>query len=145
MFKFVFFEKVGFLYVDCNSSIYQMAKKRKKHRGRIQAQGGENDLESSQSWSQEKPLSQKDGLRLLENLKNQIPEEEVKKREYAFKKAQEFIEEAAENGGVDSSIRNISFLEPGTKDTRVDIEVKSGIAFIIVVSLLLIIFIVWMI
>ncbi|MEM8524119.1 MAG: hypothetical protein AAGG68_05735 [Bacteroidota bacterium] len=120
-----------------------MAKKRKKHRGRIQAQGGDNDLESSQSWSQEEPLNKEDGLRLLEELKNQIPEEEANKRKYAFKKVQEFIEEAAENGGVDSSIRNISFLEPGTKDTRVDIEVKSGIAFIILASLILIIFIVW--
>ncbi|MGK0366830.1 MAG: hypothetical protein ACI85O_003907 [Saprospiraceae bacterium] len=39
----------------------------KKHRGRVQAQGG--GLEKSESWSQDEPLSKEDGLSLLEKLK----------------------------------------------------------------------------
>ena len=35
----------------------------KKHRGRIQAQG--DCTEKSESWSQDEPLSKKDGLSLL--------------------------------------------------------------------------------
>ena len=39
------------------------SKDQKPHRGRIQAQGG--GLEKSESWSQDKPLSAKQGLSLL--------------------------------------------------------------------------------
>jgi len=46
----------------------------KQHRGRIQAQG--NDTEKSVSWSQDTPLSKKQGLELLKDLDQQLTSKE---------------------------------------------------------------------
>ena len=108
---------------------------KKKHRGRIQAQGG--GLEESETWQQAEPLSKKDGLYLLDKLRNKLPKKEQAIRDRPFKDAQRFIEQA--EGGPDAPVRR-TFRNRKTKDVRVDIEVWSGIAFI---SFILIILFVW--
>jgi len=106
-----------------------MAKKKQKHepqhRGRIQAQGG--GLEESEAWSQNKPLSMREGLNLLEVLKNKLPKKEFLLRESAFEKAKNFIEQAPDIG-VDAQVSR-TFEVKGTRNIRVDIEVIKGTAF----------------
>ena len=91
---------------------------RKTNRGRIQAQG--DGLEESESWHQEEPLSKKDGLSLLDRLRNKLSPKDRKLREKQFDDAERFIRGA--EGGVDAPIRQ-TFQNYKTKDTRVDIEV----------------------
>ncbi|MEM0992399.1 MAG: hypothetical protein AAGI49_05145 [Bacteroidota bacterium] len=55
-----------------------MSKKKKKHRGRWQAQGG--GLEESESWAQDEPLSKEDGQRLLNQLKEKLSKQDLKDR-----------------------------------------------------------------
>jgi len=104
----------------------------KEHRGRFQAQGG--GTEKSVSWSQDDPLTKEDGLKLLEELKEQMTKKELKLREKQFEDARRFVENAQ---GVDAP-RNKTFRNLKTKDVRVDIEINGGTAFVcvIVVSLL---------
>ncbi|MBA4155818.1 hypothetical protein, partial [Flavobacterium sp.] len=96
------------------------------HRGRIQAQGG--GLEASEPWSQTTPLTQSEGLALLDSLVSKIGPKEAGKRQIAVARAIRFIMNAANGGGV--GVTNVSFLEPGTKDIRIDIEVRAGSAFV---------------
>lgn len=98
-----------------------------KHRGRIQAQGG--GFESSESWSQNSPLSVSDGLHLLWSLIRKIPKPEFLKRKSEFEKAENFIQLAGDKGGVDARVSK-TFKAKGTKDIRVDIEVIKGTAFV---------------
>ena len=97
-----------------------------EHRGRIQAQG--EHLESSESWSQNTPITKQEGLNLLGNLKSKIPKKEAQIRETAFKKAEKFIE----NGPYQTVDKMISksFKVPDTEHERLDIEIQKGIAFI---------------
>ncbi|MCB1194199.1 MAG: hypothetical protein KDK90_27435 [Leptospiraceae bacterium] len=98
-----------------------------QHRGRIQAQG--DGLEESVSWSQDLPITAKDSLKLLEELKNKIPKHELKRRKQAFDKAEKFVLRVEENNGVDAPVSK-TFKIKDTKDVRVDIEVIKGKAFI---------------
>jgi hypothetical protein len=96
-----------------------------EHRGRFQAQG--ENLEASESWAKDEPLTKNEGQDLLEKLQNKIPKHEAQIREKAFEKANEFIEQGPHevvNGSVTRSYR-----VKGTKHERVDIEIQSGIAF----------------
>ncbi len=79
-----------------------MTDQESKHRGRIQAQG--NKLEASESWSQEKPPSVVEGLNFLESLKAKITKSQFLEREKEFKKAEDFIIQAGENGGIDAKV-----------------------------------------
>jgi hypothetical protein len=97
------------------------------NRGRIQAQG--ENLEQSESWAQDLPLTEPEGMELLEKLKNKIPKKELEIRKDAFVKAQKFIEQAAINNGVDAPA-NVTFRAKGYNKERVDIEVKTGKAFV---------------
>jgi len=97
-----------------------------KHRGRIQAQGV--NLEASEAWTQNEPLTKNDGLKLLENLKSKIPRNEAEIRENAFSKASEFIQQGPHEVLTGPIFR--SYKVKGTKHERVDIEIQSGIAFI---------------
>ena len=97
-----------------------------KHRGRIQAQG--ENLEASESWSQNKAPTKEDGLNMLEKLRNKIPKKEAKKRESAFKKAEKFIKRASEIGGIDAPSET-TFAKMDSEE-RIDIEIKKGKAFI---------------
>lgn len=97
----------------------------KKHRGRIQAQGG--DTEKSVSWSQDEPLSKADGLNLLNDLESQLTEKERKEREKQLADAQRFIENA--QGGI-NAVKKKPFYSTKGGDIRIDVEVLGGIAFI---------------
>lgn len=106
-----------------------MAKKQKEnepqHRGKIQAQGG--NLEESEAWAQDRPLTLNEGLTLLDKLKAKLPNKELLLRQTAFDKAKEFIEQAGENGGIDAQVSKTFRV---TRDIRVDIEVIKGTAFL---------------
>jgi len=97
-----------------------------KHRGRIQAQG--DNLEASEAWTLNEPLTKQEGLNLLEKLRNKIPRKEAEIRENAFSKAQQFIEHGPHEVIVGAIFR--SYKVKGTKQEWVDIEIQSGIAFI---------------
>ena len=108
-----------------------MAKK-KRHRGRIQAQGG--GLEESESWSQEEPLTKEEGLGLLDRLWKKLGPEDQELRKKPFEDAERFIKNV--EGGVDAPIRK-TFRNKKTKDVRVDIDVWSGTAFFSIIILIL--------
>jgi hypothetical protein len=103
------------------------ANEEKPHRGRIQAQGG--GVEESESWAQDTPPTVEEALEFLENLKNKLTKTEYEKRKTEFEKAEKFIKQAGENGGVNAKVSK-TFKVKDTKDLRVDIEVISGKAFI---------------
>lgn len=111
---------------------------KRKHRGRIQAQGG--GLEASESWAQDKPLKAKKGLSLLKKLKEKIPAKEAEKRAKEFDKAADLIERLEDGGGVDAHFSK-SFRKKGS-DVRVDIEVLGGRAFVCIVIAIL--FFLWL-
>jgi hypothetical protein len=97
----------------------------KKHRGRIQAQG--DGTEKSVSWSQDTPLSKKQGLALLEDLEGQLTKKEREERKKQLVNAQRFIENI--EGGIDA-VNKKSFYSRDKGNLRIDIEVLGGIAFI---------------
>lgn len=96
------------------------------HRGRIQAQG--EDLEESESWAQSEPPTKKEGLQMLENLKNKIPKKEAELRTQTFQKAAQFINQGPHE--VVTGIISRSFKVKDTKKERIDIEIQKGQAFI---------------
>jgi len=97
-----------------------------EHRGRFQAQS--NYLDESEPWARHDPLSTREGHELLEVLKNKLDEGERRMRQDAFAKAHRFIDNAGP-GGVGPTSK--SYPVRGRRDgSRVDIEVKEGIAFI---------------
>ena len=98
-----------------------------RHRGRIQAQG--EKLEESEAWAQNSPLTQNEGLKMLEKLKNKIPKAEAEKRKKVFFKASKYIEQASENGGLHATA-SATFSVKGTSKERIDIEVRKGLAFV---------------
>ncbi len=99
---------------------------KKKHRGRIQAQGGEKETEKSVTWNQDEPLSKEDGLSLLEKLKTLLTKKEFEERERQLEQAQRYIRNA---NGLDAP-KSKTFLNRRTRDVRIDIEIKSGTAFL---------------
>ncbi|MCB0652324.1 MAG: hypothetical protein KDC85_13695 [Saprospiraceae bacterium] len=104
-----------------------------KHRGRIQAQG--NGLELSESWSQDEPLTKEKGLDLLERLKLRLNKKFFLEREEQFEDAKRYIENI--DGGIDA-IKKKTFRNRKTKDSRIDIEVLEGTAFITILLIFLI-------
>lgn len=97
-----------------------------QHRGRIQAQG--ENIEASESWSQEEPPTKKDANKMIENLRSKIPKNEAKIREKAFEKAKQFVGQGPHEV-IDKPVTR-SFKVKGTKKERVDIEIQKGKAFI---------------
>jgi hypothetical protein len=97
------------------------------HRGRIQAQGG--GLEKSVAWSQAEPPTVSEGLNMIDDLISQLTPKEYKVREKSFEQARNSINQAAQCGGI-NALRKKSFRVKGTKDTRVDIDVLNGRAFV---------------
>lgn len=106
---------------------------RKKHRGRIQAQGG--GLEASETWNQDEPLTKQEGLSLLARLKSKLTPEEREQRRKSFDDAERFIDGA--RGGLNAPQRR-SFLSTPGKGLRVDIEIWGGTAFIALIILILV-------
>lgn len=97
-----------------------------QHRGRIQAQG--ENLEASESWSQNEPPTKSWGIKLLDELKKKIPKKEAEIRKKAFDKAAHFIQQGPHQA-VNAPIMR-SFAVKGTQKERVDIEIQKGEAFI---------------
>ena len=104
----------------------------KKHRGRIQAQG--DGTEKSESWAQDESLSKEKGLSLLDKLVNRLSKKEKKVRENQIAQAKRYIENT--EGGLDA-VKKKTFRNRKTKDTRVDIEILAGTAFVSITLLLL--------
>ena len=96
------------------------------HRGRIQIQGGM--LELSETWSQEKPLSEPDAIFILEKLKSKLTIDEFESRKQLFENARKFINTASQNGGVLGGFAK-TFRHRQREKGRLDIEVLSGLAF----------------
>ncbi len=103
----------------------------KPHRGRIQAQG--DGVEKSVSWAQDEPLSKEDGLSLLAKLRAMLSKSELKAREKQLEKAKRYIEGV--EGGADA-VKKKTFLNRKTKDTRIDVEILSGTAFLAILLLI---------
>jgi hypothetical protein len=101
-----------------------------QHRGRLQAQGGQPELEESESWARQQPLRLVDGHRLLDTLRNRIARREQELRRIAFDQARAYMTNVSRSGGVVGQIKK-SFPQ-GNRGLgpRVDIEVNKGIAFV---------------
>ena len=96
------------------------------HRGRFQAQS--DYLDESEPWARPNPLTAEEGHGLLDALENKLDEAERRIRQDAFAKAHRFINNAGP-GGVGPTSK--SYPVRGRRDgSRVDIEVRKGIAFI---------------
>jgi len=98
------------------------------HRGRVQAQG--NNLQKSVAWALPGPPTLAQGLGFLEMLKAQLTDKELAERAVGFAGAEQFMRNAAANGGVCAGdvARSLSFPKRG--QIRVDIEVIQGKAFV---------------
>lgn len=68
------------------------------------------------------------GIASLEMLQNQLSTRDLVLRQIPFDRARRFMLNAATGGGVGPT--KVSFVAPGTRDIRVDIEVQAGIAFV---------------
>ena len=97
------------------------------HRGRIQAQGA--GYEDSETWSQPNPLSSTDGIAMLDRLVARMPQRVYQARRTAVQKARTWILRVAQAGGADAPVSK-TFLEPGSRDERIDIEIIAGSAFV---------------
>ena len=106
----------------------------KKHRGRIQAQGGHPKIEKSESWAQDEPLTKKKGLQLLERLWSKLSKKEKAEREKPYQDARRYIQNV--KGGLDA-IKKKTFRNRKTRDVRIDIEILAGTAFIMLLAFLL--------
>ncbi|MEM0993669.1 MAG: hypothetical protein AAGI49_11595 [Bacteroidota bacterium] len=112
------------------------SKKKKSHRVRIQAQGGKEQIEKSVSLNKDEPITKEEGLSLLEELKGMLSKNEKEQREKQLEAAKRFIENAE---GVDAPLK-IPFRNRKTKDTRIDIEVNAGTAFVCMMLIVLVYF-----
>ena len=97
------------------------------HRGRIQSQGG--NIEDSEKWNFKLPILSDTAKNKADILKNRHSKREQKIRANAFLKAKKYIDVSAIAGGVYKPISK-TFMVKGSKDQRVDIEVKEGKAFV---------------
>jgi len=103
----------------------------KKHRGRIQAQGGE--LEKSVKWAQNEPLTKSEGLALLYELKNKLSKKEFQDRADQFVEAECYIQNI--KGGTDAVKKKTS--RQGNPNIQVYIEILVGTAFIAIALFIL--------
>ena len=97
------------------------------HRGRIQSQGGK--IEDSEKWNFEVPISRDTAKDKVDILKDRHSRKEQKIRADAFLKAKNYIDISAIAGGVYKPISK-TFMVKGSKDQRIDIEVREGKAFV---------------
>lgn len=109
----------------------------KKHRGRIQAQGG--GVEESGNWTSDIPPTVEDGLEMLQNLQDSLSPKERQNRQELFEKAERFIRAAGAKNGLTAQVSK-SFLKKDSKDIRIDIEVIAGVAFVSVALVLFLIY-----
>ena len=104
-----------------------------EHRGRLQVQGKDLRQELSWPWTRSQPPTAQEALAGLTGMKNQLNKSELRLRDEAFEKAENYISRAGNSGGVNAPI-SLTFqnknLPNKNKDARVDIEVRKGRAFI---------------
>jgi hypothetical protein len=105
--------------VDDGDGILQEA----AHRGRIQAQGG--GTEKSEAWSRDEPPTESGMNALCDSLEKQLTPRERQDRERPLASLRRFIHLAASAGGVIAPVSK-SFMKPGSKDIRIDLEVIKG-------------------
>jgi len=104
------------------------------YRGRVQAQG--DDIEQkggySHPWAQSEPVTDEEGLKFLDIIKEQCSQSELAKLKQAFAKAKRFVKNASEQGGVGPEAQPHSFQDHNctVKNARVDIEITLGLTFI---------------
>jgi len=91
-----------------------MSSSSEPYRGRVQAQGDDIQQEGGYSCSW------------------QCSECQREERKQAFRKAERFVTNASEQGGVTPEAQPHSFQDSKrkTKNARVDIEIRSGLTFI---------------
>ncbi|WP_298739893.1 DUF6531 domain-containing protein [uncultured Chitinophaga sp.] len=109
------------------ADVFGLKKTSEACRGRVQAQG--KSLEESVPWARDTPPTVSEGLAMLDELENKLSNAERKLRAQAFAKARKFVTDAGKAGGVDAPVSR-TFMVKGTKHERVDIEVKTGKAFV---------------
>lgn len=88
-------------------------------------------MEESESWSKDNPLTKEEGLELLNKLKEKLSPKDQELRKKPFADAERFVKGA--KGGVQAPLRQ-SF-----RDTKVDVEVWNGYAFVCITFLILIV------
>lgn len=104
------------------------------YRGRVQAQG--DDIEQkggySCSWAQSEPVTDEEGLKFLDIIKEQCSQSQQAERKQAFAKAKRFVNNASEQGGVGPEAQPHPFRDNNrtVKNARVDIEIRLGRTFI---------------
>ena len=111
-----------------------MSSSSEPYRGRVQAQGDDIQQEGgySCSWARKNPVTAEEGLLFLANIKGQCSECQREERKQAFRKAERFVTNASEQGGVTPEAQPHPFQDSKrkTKNARVDIEIRSGLTFI---------------
>src|SRR4051794_27755440 len=95
------------------------------HRGRIQAQGG--GTEKSRPWTQNGAPTETEMLQKCDELEELLTAKEKTARKKLLAELRRFIRAAARCGGVAAPVSK-SFLKPGSKDIRIDLEVIAGMA-----------------
>src|SRR5687767_1230497 len=95
------------------------------HRGRIQAQGG--GTEKSESWAQGEAPTEDEMLAMCDRLEARLTSKEKKARREPLKQLRRYLRAAAQAGGVSAPVSK-SFLQRGSKDVRIDLEVIAGTA-----------------
>jgi hypothetical protein len=114
-----------------------MSSSQAPYRGRVQAQG--DDIEQyggySESWAQDIPVTDREGLLFLDKIEEQCSEHQKELRKVPFAKARRFVKRASEQGGVEPEAQPPSFQDPKRdrrkyNSVRVDIEIRSGLTFV---------------
>jgi hypothetical protein len=101
------------------------------HRGRLQVQGEDLDLDISWRWTRSEPPTKREAQRELDNLRTKLTSRQFKRRNQAFDKAQRFIRQAPATG-VDAVVIESYYnnpRDPKYPEARVDVEVREGKAF----------------
>lgn len=100
------------------------------NRGRFQAQGG--NTEKSAPWTQDETLYKSDGIDLLNVLRSSLTRSELNDRQLAIQKARHFVNGCPKEGisPITSPIRKSFSNSLQNRSIRIDVEVRSGIAFV---------------
>ena len=73
--------------------------------------------------------SSTDGIAMLDRLVARMPQRGYQARRTAVQKTRTWILRVAQTGGADAPMSK-TFLEPGSRDERIDIEIIAGSAFV---------------
>lgn len=109
-----------------------------QHRGRIQAQGNNMLIEKSEPWNQRHPLTLSEGRIFLGIVVGKLTASERYERESAIIAASEWMTRVASGNGIGPTSEHFYEIDHTIKknmvtdcSARIDIEVISGIAFVL--------------